>query len=167
MNVALFGFMGVGKSTVGRVLARRLGYAFVDIDERVAEEAGASIPEIFSREGEAGFRRREREAVAEASRLSAAVISCGGGAVLDQANVETLRASSLMVLLTADPEEVLRRVGGGEGRPMLQGGDPEERVRSLLAARWGRYVAAADVIVDTTGVTPAEASESIAKELER
>ncbi|MDR5710088.1 MAG: shikimate kinase, partial [Armatimonadota bacterium] len=122
-SLALIGFMGSGKTSVGRELARRLGWPFVDTDELVERRAGRPIPEIFARDGEATFRALEREAVREVARMHPAVIACGGGVPLDPANVLELRRTCRLVLLQADLHTVLARVGDAADRPLLQG-DP-------------------------------------------
>ncbi|MDR7416025.1 MAG: 3-dehydroquinate synthase [Armatimonadota bacterium] len=159
-NIALIGFMGSGKTSVGRELARRLGWPFVDTDELVERRTGRSVPEIFVQDGEAAFRALEREAVREAARMRPAVIACGGGVPMDSANVRELRRTCRLVLLEADLETVLARVGGGEHRPLLHG-DPEGRARQLLLERAPRYREVADLVVDTSGLTVTVAAERI------
>lgn len=161
-NIALIGFMGTGKSAVGLELSRRLGVVFVEVDDLIAERAGRTIPEIFSEEGEAGFRRLESEVIAEVSRRRGVVISCGGGVVLHAENVDRLKTSSVVVLLTAPVEEILRRAArDGETRPLLATPEREARVRELLRFRQPLYLRAADYIVDTSGLEPEEVAEVI------
>jgi len=161
-NIALIGFMGTGKSAVGSELSRRLGTDLVEVDDLIAERAGKSIPEIFSEDGEAAFRKLEMEAVAEVSRREGVVISCGGGVVLDPKNVDRLKMSSVVVLLTAPVEEILHRADrDGGSRPLLNIPDREARVRELLTFRQPLYLRAADYIVDTSGLNPEEIAEAI------
>jgi len=158
MNVALIGFMAAGKSTVGRVLADRLGCRVVDTDEEIVRRTGMDVAELFSSEGEASFRAMERLVVADASALKKAVIACGGGVILDRGNVDTLRGSSTLVLLTASVEEILGRVKGDGSRPLLNVEDREYSVAARLQERAPLYLAAADAVVDTTSLTPEQAA---------
>ena len=160
------GFMGTGKSEVGRRLAQRLGRAFVDTDQLVEERTGKRIAAIFDEEGEAAFRALEREAVAEAARRRGAVVSIGGGAVLDPENVRCLRAAGVLVHLTARPDVILDRVGDAASRPML-GADPRAAVKRLWEERAPAYAAAADVTVDTSERTADEVVAEIQQSLAR
>ena len=161
-NIALIGFMGTGKSAVGLELSRRLGIDLVEVDDLIAERAGRSIPEIFSEDGEAAFRELEMEVVAEVSLREGAVISCGGGAVLEPENVDRLKRSAVVVLLTARVGDILRRAAGdGEERPLLNIPDREARVRELLKHRHPLYLRAADYVMDTSGLEPVEVAEAI------
>jgi shikimate kinase len=160
------GFMGTGKSEVGRRLAQRLGRSFVDTDQTIEERAGKRVAAIFADEGEAEFRRLEREAVADAASRGGAVIAVGGGAVLDPENVRLLRAGGVLVHLTARPEVILRRVGDGTSRPLLRD-DPHATVTRLLAERAPAYAAVADVTVDTSERTAEQVIEEIQQALER
>jgi len=148
--------MGTGKTEVGRRLARKLGRTFVDTDSLVEAKAGRSVAAIFAERGEASFRALEREAVAEACALPDAVLATGGGALVDPENRRRLAAAGPIVCLTATPEEILRRVGGGESRPLLAtcASDAERlaRIRDLLVARATAYGSVTHTI-DTTGAT--------------
>jgi shikimate kinase len=148
--------MGTGKTEVGRRLARTLGRTFVDTDRLVEVKAGRSVAAIFADEGEAGFRARERDAVAEACALPDAVISTGGGTLADPENRRRLAAAGPIVCLTATPEAIHGRVGGAHGRPLLAdcASDAERlaRIREMLAARATAYGSATHTI-DTTGAT--------------
>lgn len=159
-NVVLIGFMGVGKTSVGEELARRLGWPFYDTDALIQQRTGRTIPEIFRLHGERAFRAVEREVVAEVSRISPAVIACGGGVALDPANVAELRQRGRIVLLEADLPEVLDRVGAARSRPLLQD-DPARRASDLLAERSPRYRAVADLVVDTTGLRVPEVAQRV------
>ena len=141
--------MGVGKSTIGPALASRLGRSFVDTDEEVEREAGRSIPEIFEREGEAGFRRRERAAI-ELAAARSAVVALGGGAIVQAGMADRLEAAGTVVWLDADPGTILARIEDAGSRPLLAGLDAEGRklrVEALLAERTP-YYARASIRVD-------------------
>ena len=161
MNVALFGFMAVGKSTVGRLLSERLGYAFVDLDAEIARREGMEVADIFSIYGESGFRVLESQAVRCVALQDRRVIACGGGAILDPVNLEALRRSSRMVLLTASSEEISKRVAADSSRPLLNVGNRLLRIHELLEARLPKYREAADVSVDTDGMTPEEVTDIV------
>jgi shikimate kinase len=147
--IVLMGFMGTGKSEVGRRLAQRLGRSFVDTDQLVEDRAGKRVAAIFAEEGEAAFRTLEREAVADAAGRASVVIAVGGGAVLDPENVRRLQEGGLLVYLTARPDVILGRVGDAKSRPLLRD-DPRATVTRLLAERGPVYAAAADVTIDTS-----------------
>jgi len=165
--IFLIGFMGTGKSTVGRLVAAELGHAFADLDEVITREAGATVAQIFAGEGEAGFRRREEAAVRAAAAMRRTVIATGGGAACREANLAVMLAAGRVVALSATPAEVIRRTGGGAGRPLLEGkGDPEKVAAALLAEREPFY-ARAHQRVDTVGKAPAEVAREIAAGLRR
>ena len=166
MNIALIGFMAAGKSTVGRILADRLGYGFVDTDEEIVKRTCKEITEIFDSEGETAFRALEKRVVAEASASENTVIACGGGVVLDQGNVDAIRSTSRLVLLTANVEETLDRVKGDGSRPLLNVRNREEAVTARLEERMPHYLKAADAIVDTTGLTLKEVADRVIQLLE-
>ena len=126
-NLILCGFMGCGKTTVGRRLARLTGRRFVDMDAVIEEEAG--VKEIFDRYGEADFRRREREACAALAAAEGLVIAAGGGALTFPENAAALAATGVIVLLEVSPETVLRRLEGDDSRPLLRRPDKAEAVR--------------------------------------
>ena len=162
MNVAIFGFMGVGKSSVGRLVAEALGMEFVDLDDTVVAKAGMDIPAIFRERGEKGFRELEKEATRTIAARDGVVIACGGGTVLDQDNLEALRRNSRMILLTADPETTLRRVeADGDTRPLLSVEEKVEPIARLLGHRMSRYLEAADKAVDTSGKNQAQVAREI------
>ena len=151
MNITLTGFMGTGKTVVGRRLARRLGWRFVDVDQLIEASAGTSIAAIFATRGEAIFRRLERRHIHQALRGHQQVIATGGGAFVDPRNRRRLQASGPVICLTARPRVILERVGRRVAtRPLLDGGaNPLARIRTLLAQRAKAY-AQADLIVDTS-----------------
>jgi shikimate kinase/3-dehydroquinate synthase len=149
-NIVLTGFMATGKSSVGKALAASLGREFVDVDTLIEADAGKSVPDVFRAEGEAAFRRLESRAIARLQGRRGAVIAAGGGAVLNSQNLLTFLTDGLVVTLTADPETILARLGDGQDRPMLWGGDSLDRIRRLLAEREPAY-AKADRQVETAG----------------
>lgn len=160
-NVVLTGFMGTGKSTVGRVLARQLGYRFVDTDA-VIEHRYGPIPAIFADQGEAAFRRFEAELAAELAAESGLVIATGGKLMLDEANAAALEASGTVLCLVANPDTIVARVGGaraGESRPLLAGDDPARRVHELLEHRRAGYARFRAVVTD--GRSPEEIADHI------
>lgn len=159
-NLVLTGFMGTGKTTVGRRLAEHLCLPFVDLDEAIAARSGASVAELFERLGEQGFRALERVAVADAARLSGTVIAAGGGAPLDRAAFAPLAASGHVVVLAANADEIARRLAVDADRPLLGGPDPRARIRELLASRADAY-AALGTALDTSG----REATAIAREL--
>ncbi|PIQ84066.1 MAG: hypothetical protein COV75_04310 [Candidatus Omnitrophica bacterium CG11_big_fil_rev_8_21_14_0_20_63_9] len=154
MNIILTGFMGTGKTTVGKKLAKRLGWKFVDVDQLIEESAKAPIAKIFTERGEAVFRRLERRHITRAVHGKHQVIATGGGAFIDQQNRSRLRASGPVVCLTAQPQVIFERVGRRiTTRPMLAGAaNPLNRIRTLLQQRAKAY-ARADLTVDTSGLS--------------
>lgn len=149
-NLVLTGFMGTGKTAAGRELARRLGRPFLDMDAEIEARAGRSIHDIFAREGEATFRRLEAALCRELAARQGLVIATGGGALLDAGNRELLAASGHVVCLQASPDEIRRRVEGGDERPLLTG-DAGQAIQRLLAERAAAY-GAIPLQVDTTGL---------------
>lgn len=163
-NLALVGLSGSGKTSVGRLLAGRLGWGFVDTDQRVEQAAGRSIARIFAEKGEAGFRRLEREALDQALGAERQVIACGGGAVLDQANRARLRARSQVIWLWAPPELCLARVEDGS-RPLLTGDDPLGRAADMLAERRPLYAAVCDLVIGVEGRSAGALADRIQDEV--
>jgi shikimate kinase len=152
--VFLIGFMASGKTTVGRLLAAALGFRFADLDDQIVAAAGATIPEIFAREGEAGFRAKEREAVRAATGERRVVFATGGGAPCFGDNLATMRGAGRVVALEVSPEEAVRRAGRGSGRPLLDGAaNPVDAAAALLNER-SRFYAQAEVRVRTEGRAP-------------
>lgn len=160
-NIVLTGFMGTGKSTVGRLLAKELQYNFVDTDSLIEQRCGMSIPDFFETKGEQLFRQLETEVTRELSTCSSQVISTGGGLILNPENVVILNPVSHIFCLVASPEEVLSRVSKGNNgeRPLLAGGSPLEKITSLLEQRKEAYNQFPQIT--TTGKTPAQVSKAI------
>lgn len=160
-NIVLVGFMGTGKSAVGRALARRLRRRYVDTDGIIRQQTCMSIAEIFSEFGETAFRDVETEAAREAAAHRNVVIATGGGILGRDENVEILRSTGILVCLTAQPEVIARRTRPWTSRPLLANApDPEERVRTLLAERAERY-ALADYTIDSSDLEIPDVVERI------
>jgi len=162
----IVGMMGVGKSVVAQHLAARLGRPWIDTDREVERGAGVSIPEIFTNEGEAAFRSRERAAV-EAVAGRPVVVALGGGAMAQPGIPELLIETGTVVCLTARPEILLERIGSGAERPLLAGLDPAaqlERIRALLRERGPSY-GRASVAVETEGLEPPAVAERVLERL--
>src|SRR5215468_335018 len=152
--------MAVGKSAVGRTLARKLGRRFVDLDKIIEQSEGMKVKDIFSRRGESYFRRAEKQALAEVLFQGEKVIATGGGVVIDEENLRLLREKSFLVCLTAAPEVLLRRAEKSRRQPLLEGSDHAHRIRQLLAQRERNY-AQAHVAVDTSDLTVEQVVEKI------
>jgi shikimate kinase len=147
-NLALIGFMGTGKSSVGRQCAAALNYDLVDTDHLIEQRAGKSIAEIFSQDGEAKFRELETQLVGEIAGWRRKVISTGGGLGANEAHLASLKQHALVVCLWSSPEAIWQRVRHQAHRPLLQGPDPLAKIRELLATRTPIYKQA-DVLVTT------------------
>ncbi len=147
-NIALAGFMGVGKTSVGRLVAADLQFEFVDTDEVIESRTGVKVSDIFAMHGEPVFRKFERELVAEMVTWSGRVISTGGGLVMEPDNLANLKAHSLVVCLWATPDTIYQRTKHQTHRPLLRGDDPLAKIRELLASREAAYKQA-DVLVNT------------------
>lgn len=160
-NVALIGFMGTGKSLLGRMLAQRWGWKFVDTDSLIEEKVGCSVAQIFERFGEEYFRQQETEVLRSLEPQRHLVIATGGGAPTRPENVRSLRRHAVIVLLTAQPEVILQRVQPVQTRPKLASApDPLAEIHRLLREREVAY-ACADIRVDTSTLSPEEAVKRI------
>lgn len=147
-NLALIGFMGTGKSCVGRMVAETLHFTFLDTDHVIEARAGKSISQMFEQEGEAAFRDWERRIVQELTRRSKTVIATGGGLPVNNDNLASLKSHALVVCLWASPEAIFERVRDHTHRPLLNEANPLEKIRQLLEVR-GPYYRQADVLVST------------------
>ena len=169
-QIFLTGFMATGKSKIGPILARRLDRIFVDTDELIVEAAGKSIPRIFAEDGEAAFRRIERGCVAHAAGMPAAVIALGGGALTQEGNWDTIRASGVCLCLQASAETIFTRLRRTEGeRPLMAGLTDEDRmakIRSMLAARAPFYDRADAFVASTEDRAPEETVQLAVSALE-
>ncbi|MET0661461.1 MAG: shikimate kinase AroK [Steroidobacteraceae bacterium] len=164
-RVFLIGPMGSGKTAVGRQLAKMLNLAFYDSDVEVEQRTGVDIPYIFEREGEAGFRQRERETIDALTSLDDVVIATGGGAVLLPENRECLYQRGCAVYLQTSIEQQLERTRHGRHRPLLNTADPEAKLRELMAIRAPLYQATAHMIVPTDGRHVRGVAEDIVQRL--
>ena len=158
-NVVLIGFMGSGKSTVGPYLAERMGRPFVDLDDVIEADTGRSVAEIFSSEGEAGFREREARCLQRALERNGSVVAVGGGAPMREDNWVRIRDGNCVVALIAEADELARRLNGSTDRPLLQTGAPSV-IAALLPHRLPRYLEA-DVVIKTDGIDPAEVAQQL------
>jgi shikimate kinase len=142
VNLYLVGFMATGKTTVGRLLAQRLGMTFLDSDAEIERRAGKTIGQVFDQDGETVFRRMEREFIAGGHPPQGCVVGCGGGLIMQEGMVEELRRRGVVICLTARAETILRRTQGNTHRPLLNTDDPLARIHELLARREPVYRAA-------------------------
>lgn len=148
-NLFLVGLPGAGKSTLGRMIARRLGKTFLDADAELERKLGVSIPTIFEIEGEATFRDREEAVIAELVERTGIVLATGGGAVIRPANRERLKANGTVVYLHAEPATLRERTRRSRHRPLLNTADPEARLKELYAQRDALYREAADIVMES------------------
>lgn len=163
-RLVLTGPMGVGKSTVGQLLAERLGVGYRDTDDDIVAAEGREISDIFVEDGEPAFRALEKEAVRQALASHDGVLSLGGGAILD-ADTRALLAGERVVYLSMDVEEAVRRTGLGAARPLLAV-NPRRQWRELMEARRSLYEETATAVVPTDGRTPEEVAEAVLDALE-
>ena len=158
--------MGAGKSTIGKYLAQHLKLRFADTDAEIEARTGADIPWIFDVEGEAGFREREQQVVEEMTHWDDVVLATGGGVVIRPENRQALAGRGYVVYLYATVEEQVRRTRRDRRRPLLQKGDPEEVLRSLMAEREPLYREIADHIIETDGCSPRTVAQRLMRELQ-
>jgi shikimate kinase len=164
-NVYLVGLMGSGKTTIGRSLAKRLGFGFIDSDREIEARTGVSIPTIFEIEGEDGFRKREAQVIAEVSRQSGVVVATGGGAVLRPENRENLRSHGFVVYLNVPPQTLWERTRHDRNRPLLQVADPLLKLKELFDQRDALYREVADLIVDGSRINAQAVLQLLIKEV--
>lgn len=166
-NIILIGFMGCGKSSIGKRLASRLGNTFLDSDELIVASAGRPISEIFAHEGEDGFRSRETEELRKLLGTSQVVLATGGGAVLRPENRDFLKRIGKIVWLHSDPEILFERATRSRKRPLLEVENPRTTFNALLEARLPIYAEACDLQVDATGLSHDQTVELIVKSLQK
>ena len=148
-SIFLIGPMGSGKSTVGRALAKKIGYDFLDSDREIEARCGVDIPTIFDYEGEIGFRDREERMLDELSSRQKLVLATGGGSILREASRDRLKNRGYVILLSVDLDEQMRRVGSDTKRPLLKADDPKAILRTLMEERAPLYKSVADVEIST------------------
>lgn len=161
-NVFLVGPMGVGKSTIGRLLAAELNLSFCDSDRAIEERTGADIPWIFDMEGEAGFRERETTVLTELAAESNLVIATGGGIVMRPQNCQIMKVAGYVCYLTASIEQLVERTARDKKRPLLQVDNPRQKIIELLATRDPLYLSVADFVVNTDRRSPKSVAQEIA-----
>lgn len=164
-NIILTGFMGSGKTEVGKELSSMLGYTFIDVDEEIVKSENMPITEIFRQFGEPYFRDIETKIIKAVSSLKSAVIATGGGAVLRKENTDALRENGIIVWLKARAETILKRTSNDSSRPLLQVPNPLEKIKELLTYR-APFYEKADIIIDTEDKTPLKIAEEILKAVE-
>ena len=160
-NIFLVGPMGVGKTTIGSQLARKLKYDFVDSDTEIEKRTGASISLIFDIEGEEGFRKREAQMIDELTQQRHIVLSTGGGSVLDEASRQNLRSKGFVVYLKASVDILYERLKKSRNRPLMETDDKQKVIEDLLAVREPLYLAVADVTIVTDG----RSAQDVAREI--
>ncbi|MGA2241181.1 MAG: shikimate kinase [Verrucomicrobiota bacterium] len=160
VNIALIGFMGAGKTSVGRLVANQLHFDYLDTDDIIQSRTGRTITEIFSAEGEPAFRKMEQELVVELAVRRKTVISTGGGLPVNPQNLLNLKKHSLVVCLWASPEKIWERVKNQTHRPLLHDADPQKKIRELLAAREPFY-RQADVLLNTERRSVREVAQQV------
>ena len=161
-NIVLIGFMGTGKTSLGKLLAQKLGRGFVDLDQKIEKDFGLTITEIFEKHGEKFFRELEKKAVIEVCERKNLVIATGGGTVKDVENIRLLKNSGVLVCLTTEPEEIFNRTERRGERPVLDNGGEERlaTIKKLLAER-EKFYSQADYTVDTTDWSPLQIMNDI------
>ena len=161
-RIVLMGFMGAGKTTIGKALSKELSCKFIDTDEMIEQEQGRNISEIFEKEGEPAFRDMETELLKRLLKSKELfVLSIGGGMPVREENRALLRNLGIVIYLKTSKEEIIRRVSGDKNRPLLQGGDLEKKVTNLMNARAQIYVETAHMEVITDRKNPSEVVENI------
>jgi len=166
-NIFLIGPMGSGKTAVGRHLARLFHYTFHDSDADIEAKTGVDIPFIFEKEGEAGFRIREKESIDRLTRLDSIVLATGGGAVIDPANRRALAERGVVVYLATSVGQQIERTRHARHRPLLHDTDPEQKLKDLMTGRAALYAEIADLTVTTDGRRVQLVAEEIHHELSR
>lgn len=164
-NIILIGFMGSGKTSVGKELSTLLEMDHIDIDELIIKNSGLSIDEIFNTYGEIGFRKLEKEVIEDLQDNKNTIISCGGGVVLDSENIDLLKNNGRVIWLKASPQETYNRLLGDTSRPLLKNNFTVKRLTNLLNSRLALYECASDIIVDTDGKSIQDIAREIVEKL--
>lgn len=166
-NVFLVGPMGVGKTTIGRVLADQLDQEFFDSDREIEASTGADIPWIFDVEGESGFRLRERRMLDQLTLKTKIILATGGGAVLADENRRNLKERGIVVYLRASIKQQVERTSRDKNRPLLQTPNPELKIRELMKIRDPLYIEVADIVVDTNRRNPRSVGLEIIRQVKK
>lgn len=161
MNIILIGFMGSGKSTVGRLLAHKKNMNFIDIDDEIEKSEGLSITEIFKRFGEKYFRDIESIHLEKISKIDNSIVATGGGIVLKEENIKILKKNGTIIFLDAEPEIIYKRIKNETQRPLLQIKDPQEKIKTLLNERISLYNKTAEIKIKTANLSPEEITDKI------
>ncbi len=164
-NILLIGFMGSGKTAISKCLQRKYRRNIIDIDEEIVKREKRTIPEIFERDGEAYFRDTETTILGELEARTNLVVSCGGGAVLREENVEIMKRSGIVVYLVATPETVYERVKDCKSRPLLKENNNVEFITRLMEKRRSNYESAADIVIQTDDKSIEQICEELMKKL--
>lgn len=162
-NLVLIGFMGSGKSTVGKLLAKVLEMKFLDTDVEIEKEQGRSVQDIFSKEGETYFRNLEKEMCIKLSQANNTVISTGGGIILNKENIDNLKNDAVVFFLDVNKKTLYNRLITSKGRPLLEGDELWAKINKVLGERIDRYRAYADFVVKVGKEVPYETMEDIKK----
>jgi len=162
MNIYLVGFMGTGKTSVGRLLAKQTGWNFVDLDELIELKEQRRIVDIFAKEGEPYFRKIEKKILKEVSTQKKFVVACGGGVVLDKDNIKLMKKTGILVTLSATSQVILKRVSASLRRPLLNVKDQRKRIELLLKMRQPYYMQA-NKVIDTSSLTIKQVAVKIYK----
>ncbi|UCB57803.1 MAG: shikimate kinase [Candidatus Omnitrophota bacterium] len=165
MNIVLVGFMGTGKTAIGKLLAKKLEMKYISTDELIEHKERRSINDIFKKSGEPYFRRVEKEVVKKVAELDKFIIDAGGGVVLDKENIQNLKRNGKIICLAATSDVILERTKRYYHRPLLNTKNPKEKIEELLKNR-APFYAQADVTIDTTNMTPEEVVQEIENRLE-
>lgn len=160
-NIFLIGFMGSGKSTIAKALQKELGFPLVEMDERIVQEQGMSINDIFEKYGEARFRDIESQLIVKLGKQEASIVSCGGGVVVRSENTQNMKQSGKIVFLKAKPQTIYERVKNSTERPILNGHMNVEYIAELMEKRRPLYEAAADITIQTDGKSKEEVCAEI------
>jgi shikimate kinase len=161
-NIYLIGFMGTGKSTVGKLIAERLGMEFIDTDAMVEAKAGMTISQIFEEFEEEAFRKLETEVLQVVTERQNLVVSTGGGIVVTKGNMELMKKEGKLITLMASPEQIFERIKDDKGRPLLDVESPLDEIKKLIYERAPFYINV-DHIIETSELTPEEAADEIIK----
>lgn len=164
-HIFLIGFMGVGKTTTSHELSEKLSVREVDTDAMIVEQEGKTISRIFEDEGEEYFRKVETEIIEQLKQLEPTIVSCGGGMVMREENVQKMKAQGKIVLLKAMPETIYDHVKDSTNRPLLNGNMNIPYITKLMDARAPKYQMAADIVITTDGCTPEQVANKIIEEI--